>query len=147
MSGSELKWLRSEVNGYPGDEHVFSVVVIVLARSPDCNSHILVTLSLSQLCCRVRVCIVCVFHLLAGLWAVKVSVVSLCKVCRASCVSCRLIPKQQLTSDAAAVKRTAVFTYWVDIRLILVQKTTRYICETCKVTSIQVIEPWEESEE
>ena len=98
------------MNGYPGDEHVFSVVVIVLARSPDCNSHILVTLCLSQLCCCVRVCIVCVFHLLAGLWAVKVSVVSLCKVCRASCVSCRLIPKQQLTSDAAAVKRTAVFT-------------------------------------
>ena len=52
----------------------------------------------------------CVFHLLAGLWAVKVSVVSLYKVCRASCVSCRLISKQQLTSDAAAVKRTAVFT-------------------------------------
>ena len=98
------------MTGYPGDEHVFCVVVVVLARSPDCNSHILVTLRLLQLCCCVQVCDLCVFHLLAGLWAVKVSVVSLCKVCRVSCVSCRLIPKQQLTSDAAAVKRTAVFT-------------------------------------
>ena len=98
------------MNGYPGDEHVFSVVVIVLARSPDCNSRILVTLRLLQLCCCVQVCDLCVFHLLAGLWAVKVSVVSVYKVCRVSCVSCRLISKQQLTSDAAAVKRTAVFT-------------------------------------
>ena len=59
------------------------------------------------LCVRVRLC---VFHLLAGLWAVKVSVVSCAKFVRVSCVSCRLISKQQLTSDAAAVKRTAVFT-------------------------------------
>ena len=25
------------MTGYPGDEHVFCVVGIVLARSPDCN--------------------------------------------------------------------------------------------------------------
>ena len=30
------------MTGYPGDEHVFSVVVIVLARSPDCNLRNLV---------------------------------------------------------------------------------------------------------
>ena len=36
--------------------------------------------------------------------------------------------------------------YWVDIGLILIEKT-RYICETCKVTSIQVIGHWEEREE
>ena len=26
------------MKGYPGDEHVISVVLIVLARSPDCNN-------------------------------------------------------------------------------------------------------------
>ena len=31
------------MTGYPGDEHVFSVVGLVLARSPDCNLRILVT--------------------------------------------------------------------------------------------------------
>ena len=37
--------------------------------------------------------------------------------------------------------------YWVYIGLILVEKTTRYTCDTCKATSIQLIEHWEESEE
>ena len=37
--------------------------------------------------------------------------------------------------------------YWVDTGLILVEKTNRHICETCKVISIQVIEHWEEREE
>ena len=30
------------MTGYPGDEHVFSVVGVVLARSPDCNLRSLV---------------------------------------------------------------------------------------------------------
>ena len=30
------------MKGYPGDEHVISVVLIVLARSPDCNTFFLV---------------------------------------------------------------------------------------------------------
>ena len=37
--------------------------------------------------------------------------------------------------------------YWVDIGLILVEKTTNYICDAYKITSIQIIEHWEESEE
>ena len=37
--------------------------------------------------------------------------------------------------------------YWVDIGLILVERTSRYVYETCKVTSIQVIEHWEETRE
>ena len=37
--------------------------------------------------------------------------------------------------------------YWVDTGLVLVEKTTRYICEMCGVRSIQIIEHWEEREE
>ena len=35
---------------------------------------------------------------------------------------------------------------WVDIGLTSVGKTTRYICSTCRVESIQLIEHWEERE-
>ena len=37
--------------------------------------------------------------------------------------------------------------YWVDIGLIRIEKTTICTSETCKLTSIQGIEHWEEREE
>ena len=40
------------MTGYPGDEHVFCVVVVVLARSPDCNpSNSGFSLVLTAKCC------------------------------------------------------------------------------------------------
>ena len=72
------------MTGYPGDEHVFSVVVIVLARSPDCNPSDLVILCVpaALLCC--VVCDSCVLHLLCILWSVKASTVSVHQVCASS---------------------------------------------------------------
>ena len=77
MCGTELKGLKSVVTGYPGDEHVFFVVVIVLARSSDCNPSGLVILCVPAallqcvvcdlfVCSTFRVlvdceCVICVF--------------------------------------------------------------------------------------
>ena len=58
---------------YPGDEHVFSVVVIVLARSPDCN---LSSLVISCVPAALPCCVVSdssVLHLPCILWTVIVS--------------------------------------------------------------------------
>ena len=43
------------MTGYPGDEHVFCVVGIVLARSPDCNTFFLVDSGV--LAAELRVCV------------------------------------------------------------------------------------------
>ena len=96
------------MTGYPGDEHVFSVVVIVLARSPDCN-----LLGLAIFCAPATLlhCVVSdlsVLHLLCILWTVRVSAVYLFQVCRVLCAFRQLILKQQLISYAAAVKSTAL---------------------------------------
>ena len=98
------------MTGYPGDEHVFSVVVIVLARSPDCNLRSLVFSVSLRLWLHCVVFDLRVLHLLCILRTVKVSTVYLLQVCRVLCAFRQLIPKQQLTRNAAAAKRTAVFT-------------------------------------
>ena len=43
------------MKGYLGDEHVISVVLIVLARSPDCNTFFLVDSCV--LAAELRVCV------------------------------------------------------------------------------------------
>ena len=93
--------------GYPGDEHVFSVVGIVLARSPDCNLRSLVVSCVPAVLLRCIVSDLSVLHLLGILWTVSVSTVYSFQVCRVLCAFRQLIFKQQLTSCAAAVKRTA----------------------------------------
>ena len=95
------------MTGYPGDEHVFSVVVIVLARSPDCNLRSLVILCVPAALLHCVVSDWSVLHLLCILWIVNVSAVYSFHVCPVLCALRQLIFKQQLTSCAAAVKRTA----------------------------------------
>ena len=72
------------MTGYPGDEHVFSVVVIVLARSPDCNLRDLVIpcVPAALPCCVVSDS--SVLHLLCILWTVSVSTESVFQVCSSS---------------------------------------------------------------
>ena len=91
------------MTGYPGDEHVFSVVVIVLARSPDCNLHGLVILCVPAALLHCVVSDLSALHLLCILWTVSVSTVYSFQVCRVLCAFRQLILKQQLTSRAAAV--------------------------------------------
>ena len=95
------------MTGYPGDEHVFSVVVIVLARSPGCNLRSLVILCVPAALLHCVVSDLSALHLLCILWTVRVSAVYLFQVCRVLCALRQLILKQQLTSYAAAVKSTA----------------------------------------
>ena len=95
------------MTGYPGDEHVFSVVGVVLARSPDCNLRSLVVSCVPAALLRRIVSDLSVLHLLGILWTVSVSTVYSFQVCRVLCAFRQLILKQQLTSCAAAVKRTA----------------------------------------
>ena len=73
--------MKSVVTGYPGDEHVFSVVVIVLARSPDCNLRSLVILCVPAALLHCVVSDSSALHLLCILWTVKVSAVYLSQVC------------------------------------------------------------------
>ena len=73
-------WYRIKVteicgDWVPGDEHVFSVVVIVLARSPDCNLRSLVILGVPAALLHYAVSDLCALHLLGILWTVKVSAV------------------------------------------------------------------------
>ena len=96
------------MTGYPGDEHVFSVVVIVLARSPDCNVRSLVILCVPAALLHCVVSDFSVLHLLCILWTVRVSAVYLFQVCRVLCAFRQLILKQQLISYAAVVKSTAL---------------------------------------
>ena len=63
------------VTGYPGDEHVFSVVVIVLARSPDCNLRGLVIFCVPAALLHCVVSDLSVLHLLCILWTASVSAV------------------------------------------------------------------------
>ena len=72
-----IKVLKSVVTGYPGDEHVFSVVVIVLARSPDCNLRGLVIFCVPAALLHCVVSDLRVLHLLCILWTVCVSAVYL----------------------------------------------------------------------
>ena len=95
------------MTGYPGDEHVFSVVAIVLARSPNCNPRSLVFSCVPAALLRCIDSDLSVPHLLSILWTVSVSTVYPFQVCRVLCAFRHLILKQQLTSCAAAVKRTA----------------------------------------
>ena len=67
------------MTGCPGDEHVFSVVVIVLARSPDCNLRSLVILCVPAALLHCVVFDLRVLHLLCILWTVSVSAVYCCK--------------------------------------------------------------------
>ena len=96
------------MTGHPRDEHVFSVVMIVLARSPDCNLCSLVILCVLAVLLHCVVSDLSVLHLLGILWTVRVSTVYLFQVCRVRCVFCQLILKQQLTSYAAVVKSIAL---------------------------------------
>ena len=73
------------MTGYPGDEHVFSVVVIVLARSPDCNPHSLVFSCIPVSLQRCVVSDLSVLHLLCILWTMSVSTVYSFLVCRVLC--------------------------------------------------------------
>ena len=73
------------VTGYPGDEHVFSVVVIVLARSPDCNLRSLVVSCVPAALLHRVVSDLSVLHLPCILWTVSVSAVYLHQVCRVLC--------------------------------------------------------------
>ena len=95
------------MTGHPGDEHVFSVVGVVLARSPDCNLRSLVVSCVPAALLRCVVSDLSVLHLLGILWTVSVSDVYSFQVCRVLCAFRQLIFKQQLTSCAAAIKRTA----------------------------------------
>ena len=95
------------VIGYPGDEHVFFVVGVVLARSPDCNLRSLVVSCVPAALLRCVVSDLSVLHLFGILWTVSMSTVYPFQVCRVLCTFRQLILKQQLTSCAAAVKRTA----------------------------------------
>ena len=95
------------MTGYPGDEHVLSVVGVVLARSPDCNLRSLVVSCVPGALLRCIVSDLSVLHLLGILWTVSVSTVYSFQVRRVLCAFRQLILKQQLTSCTAAVKRTA----------------------------------------
>ena len=105
--GWQLKWQRSVVTGYPGDEHVFSEVVIVLARSPDCNLRGLVIFCVPAALLHCVVSDLSAFHLLC------VSVDCECVSCvlavslSSLCAFHQLISKQQLTRHTAVGKRTA----------------------------------------
>ena len=105
------------MTGYPGDEHVFSVVVIVLARSPDCNLRSLVISCVPPALLRCVVSDLSVLHLLCILWTVSASTVYVRQVCRVLCAFRQPIFKQQLTSCAAAVKRTAFSQVVLEQRL------------------------------
>ena len=96
------------MTGYPGDEHVFSVVVIVLARSPDCNLRSLVDSCVPAALLHYVASDLSVLRLLCILWTVDVSTVYSFQVCRVLCAFRQLILKQQLASGAAAVKWTAL---------------------------------------
>ena len=85
----------------------FSVVVIVLARSPDCNLRGLVIFCVLAALLHCVVSDLSVLHLLCILWTVSVSNVYTFQVRRVLCAFRQLVFKQQLTSCAAAVKRTA----------------------------------------
>ena len=103
------------MTGYPGDEHVFCVVGIVLARSPDCNSRssgFSVSLRLCCKCvCATRVC--STFLDFCG--SVKSSIVCLNNVIESVRVR-QLIPNRLSTKSAAAVKQTASFSQLVSER-------------------------------
>ena len=68
------------MTGYPGDEHLFSVVVIVLARSPDCNLRSLVILCVPAALLHCVVSDLSVLHL--SLYSVD-----------CECVSCVFVPR------------------------------------------------------
>ena len=73
------------VTGYPGDEHVFFVVGVVLARSPDCNLRSLVVSCVPAALLHCVVSDLSVLHLFGILWTVSVSTVYPFQVCRVLC--------------------------------------------------------------
>ena len=112
------------MTGYPGDEHVFPVVVIVLARSPDCNLRSLVIFCVPAALLHCVVSDLSVLHLLCILWTVRVSAVYLFQVCRVLCAFRQLILKQQLTSCVATVKSTASSQVVSELRWKVPKETT-----------------------
>ena len=99
------------MTGYPGDEHVFCVVGIVLARSPDCNSRSFWFPCLSAVLLQVCVCDSSVFHLPCFCGSVTSSTVRLSNVVESVRVR-QLIFNRLSTKSAAAVKRTVSFHNW-----------------------------------
>ena len=95
---------------YPGDEHVFSVVVIVLARSPDCN---LSSLVISCVPAALPCCVVSdssVLHLPCILWTVIVSTEYLCQVCSSSVRNSSAHPQTAVDKLRYSCKVDSVFT-------------------------------------
>ena len=84
------------MTGYPGDEHVFSVVVIVLARSPDCNPSGLVILCVPAALLQCVVCDLFVCSTFRVLVGCEVSSAYSCQVCE-FCAHSPTRFKQQLT--------------------------------------------------
>ena len=84
------------MTGYPGDEHVFSVVVIVLARSPDCNPSGLVILCVPAALLQCVVCDLFVCSTFRVSVDCECVIYVLCQVCEFRAHSPTRI-KQQLT--------------------------------------------------
>ena len=123
------------MTGYPSDEHVFSVVVIVLAGSPDCNLRSLVILCVPAALLHCVVSVLSVLHLLYILWTVNVSAVYSFHVCRILCAFRQLIFKQQLTSCAAAVKQAALSQVVSERRWKVPKESTRQVVTGVGTTS------------
>ena len=124
------------MTGYPGDEHVFSVVVIVLARSPDCNLRGLVIFCVPAALLHCVVSDLSVLHLLCILWTVRVSAVYLFQVCRVLCAIRQLILKQRLISYTAAVKSTASSQVVSEQRWKVPKESTRQVVTGVVTTQV-----------
>ena len=124
------------MTGYPGDEHVFSVVVIVLARSPDCNLRSLVDSCVPAALLHCVVSDLSVLRLLCILWTVSVSTVYSFQVCRVLCAFRQLIFKQQLTSGAVAVKWTAFSQVVSELRWKAPKESTLQVVTGVGTTSV-----------
>ena len=99
------------MTGYPGDEHVFSVVVIVLARSPDCNPSGLVILCVPAALLQCVVCDLLVCSTFCVLVGCEVSSAYSCQVCE-FCAHSPTRFKQQLTRLRRSWKADGDFHKW-----------------------------------